>query len=56
VTVIVYAKTAQKALDKVQKELDKVASSSQIDSMEDENGEDVTDGTDPEEDEDEEEE
>ena len=52
-TVIVYARSAQAALTKIGKELDKVCSSHEIESVEDAEGNDVTDGTDPEVDEDE---
>ena len=54
VEVVVYAKTAQAALNKVQKKLDDIGMSGTIEDMTDENGEDVTDGTEPENDEEEE--
>jgi len=49
-TVVVYARTAQEAIEKVTKQLDKVCSSHDFIEVTDENGDDVTDGNDPEED------
>ena len=48
VTVVVYATSAKKALAKVQEALDDIGHSGTIESMEDEEGNDVTDGEEPE--------